>query len=500
MGAKHRRQSPPRVSLQASRTQFGKDAKFILEACQFFVVFVGALVYAQLSISGGVAESEANYVIQETVVYHTYIVKEERISHVSEVEPNCDREANMNDHHIEKMSDYKEEMANLTPPGPILVDSKVFSTAVPITMQMAPNNNQSEKQAELQTIDQNIADKLPISDYLGYIGILVGWFGILSMIIVAIFSGWRTGCLLLVLAQHAMRLWNHQKRHTVELLKKICSLKNYTGSRSETCQNQASWFEAAENGDLSSIKRMLKSENYDINLQRQTNGDTCLTIACRLGSLNIVEELLNRDKKRCDVNRKTTDGNCALTISAGSGHNKIVSRLLLCDGLELDNEKGQEAIKIAIKENFYEIADMIYNKLLESTVKVENTNLVHLKKAVILNRELKSNKLRQGTKARKVKELEQYKTLLLQNQQPKLTQDKPTPTATTNEELLSYGDCYICFDSMQCKRIFSCINDHWVCEDCLPEEKCPMCQVDLEKNPMRRCYTAEKIVACMQKL
>ncbi len=143
---------------------------------------------------------------------------------------------------------------------------------------------------------------------------------------------------------------------------------------------------------------------------------------------------------------------------------------------------------------------MIYKRLIANDVEVTNSNLQYLQKAVVLSNAVRTKRLPQQVKLRKMEEVEEYKSLLLQSPIKQPLIDQQELNAKTLQDLMSHGDCDICFDSMLGKRIFACSNDHWVCEGCLLETKCPMCQEDLRQNRPRRCYTVEKVVSLIHQL
>ncbi len=192
---------------------------------------------------------------------------------------------------------------------------------------------------------------------------------------------------------------------------------NRLGRKWEAWQKRQEWFIAAEKGLLDTIKEMLKSKHSLINLQRQADGETCLTIACKRGRFDVVLVLINHaDIERCNVNRMTKKGDCALMISAERGHVDITARLLQCPDLDLDCAIGEESIQRAIRGNFYEIALMIYKMLLNRNVEVKNTNFVHLQKAANLSKAISKKRMSQEKKNQKIKELEEYKVFLLQSE------------------------------------------------------------------------------------
>jgi len=74
------------------------------------------------------------------------------------------------------------------------------------------------------------------------------------------------------------------------------------------------------------------------------------------------------------------------------------------------------------------------------------------------------------------------------------------------QELL---ECPICMQSLipsadgQDVRILACPNDHWLCRDCCSGgqlRQCPICRVHLDKQPLKRRITGEKIVQAVFKM
>ncbi len=108
----------------------------------------------------------------------------------------------------------------------------------------------------------------------------------------------------------------------------ILLTRNLLGRKWKAWQSKQKWFVAAEQGNIEFIRTMLETESVHVNFQRPTDGETCLTIACRLGRRDIVQILLNcnGEKGKCDINTMTCNGDFALAISASMGHTDVVSR------------------------------------------------------------------------------------------------------------------------------------------------------------------------------
>ena len=72
---------------------------------------------------------------------------------------------------------------------------------------------------------------------------------------------------------------------------------------------------------------------------------------------------------------------------------------------------------------------------------------------------------------------------------------KQKPMRESIQDLKEFLDCSICFDEFEDLKIFACVNDHWICMRCLPQnESCPFCRVDFALYPPARRITSEKIL------
>ncbi len=351
-----------------------------------------------------------------------------------------------------------------------------------------------KKQLSNQTSGNNKTDMFPIDAFVRDLKSVIVFVAILASASAIIYVVYKLVPWILARVLNVLTV-------PVELIRNMFATKKLDRNN-DIYPDQASWFIAAENGDIDAIENMVNCEDHDVNLQRQSDGETCLTIACRIGRLDIVQVLLSHigNKGKCDVSKTTLDGDSALTISAGSGQTNIVSRLLQCSWLNLDNGLGEQSIKRAIQADYYEVALKIYKKFNQSDTKAKGTNFVYLKKATTIYKAINSKKLADQTKKEMLKQLQEYKTFLLQTKYKKSLDVLHNIDSSALNDLLSFGECYICYDSMLNRKIFACVNDHWVCEKCMPQTKCPTCQVDLINNPLRRCYTVEKVVAKMSEI
>lgn len=79
------------------------------------------------------------------------------------------------------------------------------------------------------------------------------------------------------------------------------------------------------------------------------------------------------------------------------------------------------------------------------------------------------------------------------------TASKQKPLRESIKDLKEFLECSICFDEFEDLKIFACMNDHWICMRCLPQnESCPFCRVDFALYPPARRITSEKILQILK--
>jgi len=88
--------------------------------------------------------------------------------------------------------------------------------------------------------------------------------------------------------------------------------------------------EKAQGGDVSGVKRLLKSSGINVNAAN-SDGYTALIWAAYNGQVEVVKELLG--DKRTDVNAADSNGNTALILAAKNGQVEVAQ--LLVDHLGL---------------------------------------------------------------------------------------------------------------------------------------------------------------------
>lgn len=102
---------------------------------------------------------------------------------------------------------------------------------------------------------------------------------------------------------------------------------------------------AVRSGDAESVSRVIASNAYVD--QRDSEGNTPLMIAARLGHLDIVVQLI--ESGGASPNRWNDDSNNALTLAADAGHRKVVEYLWTVASKEVCQSVGELSLLIGEK-------------------------------------------------------------------------------------------------------------------------------------------------------
>ena len=266
------------------------------------------------------------------------------------------------------------------------------------------------------------------------------------------------------------------------------------------------FLEACENGDKVAMRSLLTEHGdfLNVNLVRNKDGDTGLHLACRGGHATIAESLLDVKKKVVNVNIENSSGETPLMIAASVGHTIIMRRLLKAKGLKLKQEYGERSILKAVENEHYETAKQILVAIINKegvTADGRLRNMLdYLDRCTDLSKKAEAAKS-QVEKQRHTLSLDIYKKSIVDIIKPK--EFSPVSQSSSNqktvkeyiEDLREFLECSICFDQFEDLKIFACINDHWICMRCLPQnESCPFCRVDFDQHPPARRITSEKFL------
>ena len=266
------------------------------------------------------------------------------------------------------------------------------------------------------------------------------------------------------------------------------------------------FLEACDTGDKVAMRSLLTEygDSLNVNLVRKRNGDTGLHLACRGGHATIAESLLDVRKKVVNVNIENSRGETPLMIASSVGHTAIVKRLVKAKGLKLKDEYGEKSMLKAVENEHYETAKLVLTAIVSKegvSVDARLRNVLDkLDRCLDLSKKVKTTKS-QVERHQHSLSLDIYKRSIIEVIGPTESScqaPKPSKKKSLKEslaELKEFLECSICFEEFENLKIFACINDHWICMKCLPQnESCPFCRVDFDKHPPSRRITSEKFL------
>ena len=268
------------------------------------------------------------------------------------------------------------------------------------------------------------------------------------------------------------------------------------------------FLEACEKGNKVEMRALLSEheDSLNVNLVRSSNGDTGLHLACRAGHTIIAESLLDVKKKVVNVNIENAAGETPLMVAAGAGHLAIVRRLLKAKGLKL-KEYGEKALLEAVRNGQYDAAKLILDSVVKKEGVLDENKLQNMQEklecCLQISKRMNDSNTNQDMQQCKLS-LDLYKKSICEMISPSevarsTTASKQKPLRESIKDLKEFLECSICFDEFEDLKIFACVNDHWICMRCLPQnESCPFCRVDFALYPPARRITSEKILQILK--
>eukprot|EP00744_Colponema_vietnamica_P025828 GILI01038114.1.p1 GENE.GILI01038114.1~~GILI01038114.1.p1 ORF type:complete len:264 (-),score=47.76 GILI01038114.1:31-822(-) len=123
--------------------------------------------------------------------------------------------------------------------------------------------------------------------------------------------------------------------------------KSVTDPRSPTDSSTPSeFFEAVENVDISSLTLLCENDSV-LNYKKEEGGDTCMHIAARKGSLELLTFFVS---KGADIDPLNANGETPLYVAAEAGQERFVVHLVeLGASLDVQNKAGATALHAAAK-------------------------------------------------------------------------------------------------------------------------------------------------------
>ena len=161
--------------------------------------------------------------------------------------------------------------------------------------------------------------------------------------------------------------------------------------------------------------------------------------------------------------------------------------LIVHEVLKITNQADLSSLSLALQTHQDNLVDKLISKASNSSF----TSDPSLKDALISFRKLliesKQRNLKSNQKESMKRNLEIQRGLIV-NRLEAMQSDKP-------ETWKNEYECPICQEDMKPPlKIFACINDHYLCSECLKKDlkNCPMCRDNFEENPPTRRPLAEK--------
>ena len=190
----------------------------------------------------------------------------------------------------------------------------------------------------------------------------------------------------------------------------------------------------------------------------------------------------------------------------------VLSSLLKMRGIKLKDECGERAVIKAIKNDYFEVAqvimEVIENKGIDTKIlKPKNLLSSCLNRYVRLTNELSTGGGRSRSEydvQRLSHRLDTYRRSILSMVSPREPEQEAVPDRKKSvtescSEMRECLECTICYEEFEDMKVFACTRDHWICLRCLPHnDRCPSCREDFKLHPPTRRVTSEKILSMLK--
>ena len=240
-------------------------------------------------------------------------------------------------------------------------------------------------------------------------------------------------------------------------------------------------------GDLGKLKDVIRLYRHQIDINvKDKNGDMPLHLAISRQNVAIVKVITSEFEDDIDTSLRNKEDHDALDLAIMN--HKIKTTSILASVISVANQASFSSLCLALKTDQDDICIRLIAKIpkpLFSDDPCLETDLLKFKK---LFNQLKPQKSNNGNSYSEMGNLQIHKSILISRLEA-LARDK---SETWKKEF----SCPVCFEDMKPPlQIYACIQDHFICSDCLEIQKdnrCPMCRDDFTKNPASRRPLAEK--------
>ena len=256
---------------------------------------------------------------------------------------------------------------------------------------------------------------------------------------------------------------------------------------------QQAFIEACAKGNKSNMKKLLDKFHNHINVNVRTGvaGNTGLHIACQHGHLNIVQSILDCEKKKVKLDLANFHGFTPLALAANFGYKLIIRRLLKCKNLTLSCDEVEKSILVATQQEHYECAKIILTEYRTRKGKDFDSAL-----ATYITR------VEECMRKNDRKSVDIYKKAIqawFMARSAVKTEQKGRAKKSKEEiwqNIQDHFECCICYEEFRGGEIYSCENDHWICLACKNSWtiNCPTCRADFGENGPLRRHKVEKIL------
>ena len=239
-------------------------------------------------------------------------------------------------------------------------------------------------------------------------------------------------------------------------------------------------------GQVDKLKEMIRKHRHNININAtDKDGNMPLHLAVTRQQLKVVTLIASEFEEEVDSSLRNSEGYDALDLAIIK--NSVKPSMMVHQVLKITNQASLSSLSLALKTDQDNLIEKLISKIPHSLFAPDPS----LKEALQSFHKLVTGSKHQNLKRNKKYSLKanlEIQRGLLFDRLEALQSDKP-------EAWKMEYSCPICFSDMKAPlQIFACVQDHFVCSDCLNSkiDSCPICRVNFRDKPPTRRPLAEK--------
>ena len=226
----------------------------------------------------------------------------------------------------------------------------------------------------------------------------------------------------------------------------------------------------------------------DININATNeNGNTIIHLIIHKNSLCLLQMIVSHFSYEIDFKIRNHEKLTVLELAISKKRNSIAKLLLKYQ------KPDKNSFLLAIQQELYEVAEIIYNKQEKIFSKNTEVNIL-IRRLFKIARELEKKNLEDKRILPLQDSMKVIKFNLIPILQPnencKPERISSTLTFKTLKQFFKCSNCAHFLEASKSQKIFSCYNDHFVCIKC-NTEPCYIC----ENKQFARRFTIERILA-----